>query len=238
MTEKEQQMQGFLSKAAKIIKKSDAVAPIVPSKYIPNSPEARDIESLIGGIDRTNMYEQQEYSEVQPVYNEQRQNSVGSKMPRSILESIENNPIQDYNSSMGNSMGTLSVLDSFMPKAAPRQQPQRQPINEDYYQDEKPMPSMDDKIRQMRESNYQQPQQTYQPQNVPIVGGVDYSLIKIMLEDIVSKEFQKLKRTMLTESKQTNDNVIIKMGDDIRFVTSKGKVYAGNLKFIGEAPKQ
>ena len=239
MTEKEQQMQGFLSKAAKIIKQTDAMSPQVPAKYIPNSPEARDIESLIG-VSTEPLYEQPTY-QPQPMVNEGPRG--GSKMPRSIFESIETNPIQDYNSSMGTGMGTLSVLDSFLPKPNPVVQQPRAIINEEFYPDEKPMPSFDDKYKQMRESqSYQQPvyqQPTYQqPMNAagPIVGGVDYSLIKIMLEDIVSKEFLKMRKSILNENKQANngDSVIIKMGDDIRFVTAKGKVYAGNLKYIGE----
>jgi hypothetical protein len=84
----------------------------------------------------------------------------------------------------------------------------------------------------------QQPQQVIketvqvQPQ---ITSTVDYSMIKMIVEDCMRKYTSALKKSILSESK-TNENVgtlqAMKIGDKFSFITSNGDLYEAKLTFI------
>lgn len=235
MNDRQQKMGSFLANAAKVIARTEQIAPTA-KKYIPSMAESAAIDGIVTG-DYGN-YEQnyvpQTYAPA-PSYGGGGYSPASTKLPKSILESITAQPIQDYQSSMGGiGMDGMSVLDNILPPPNQRQAP-RQQMNEDY--GEKQMPTYEDLARRRRErlgegGDYQQP--AYQ---APInnIGGIDYSLIKLMIEDAIAEEFKSLKKSLLTEGKNSDgaNNLIVKVGSDIQFMTNKGNIYTGKLKFSG-----
>jgi hypothetical protein len=78
---------------------------------------------------------------------------------------------------------------------------------------------------------YQQPQPQPQVQS----GGIDYSLIKMMIESAVSSEFQKISGKLLTEGKSGKGSEVefLTIGKTIKFVDKNGNVYEGIMKKTG-----
>ena len=76
-----------------------------------------------------------------------------------------------------------------------------------------------------------------QPTNTqPIVqSNIDYSMIKMIVEDCMRKYTSALKKSILSESK-INENVgtlqAMKIGDKFSFITSNGDLYEAKLTFI------
>ena len=70
-------------------------------------------------------------------------------------------------------------------------------------------------------------------QNISSNTGVDYSLIRMIVEDAVKKSMASLSKKMLTESKKSlNEQVkIINIGDKFSFVTDNGDLYEAKLVF-------
>ena len=176
--------------------KSDAMSPL-PKKNIPT------MDQLPGDMVIEN------YSQFGNNYQQPKQTfdaaptKAAGNLPSAILNSLMANPIADYGQTSG-----LSVLDGLIPTAQPQQ---RRQINEEYYPDEKQMPSTEEllmKSRAMHEQlNPQAAQPRYQQQAQTPASGpgvIDYSLIKLMIEDCIAKEFKALKQTMLTEAKNNS----------------------------------
>lgn len=62
---------------------------------------------------------------------------------------------------------------------------------------------------------------------------VDYSMIKMIVEDCMRKYVSSLKKTIITESKNSNDELqALKIGDKFSFITKNGDLYEAELKFI------
>ena len=65
---------------------------------------------------------------------------------------------------------------------------------------------------------------------------VDYSLIKMMIEETMRKYIGQLKKTILTESKENSNNglsMMTKQGNKFRFVTEDGKIFEADLTYKG-----
>lgn len=63
--------------------------------------------------------------------------------------------------------------------------------------------------------------------------GVDYSLIKTIVEDCMKRYTASLKKTMLNENKNSSLEMITQQGNTFRFVTTDGKVFEGKLTYKG-----
>jgi hypothetical protein len=63
---------------------------------------------------------------------------------------------------------------------------------------------------------------------------IDYSMIKMIVEECMRKYVGSLKKTILNESKtNTNDELqAMKIGDRFSFITKNGDLYEAELKFI------
>lgn len=247
MSDKRQQMQGFLSRANAVMNRAEQIAPRVPSKGQPTLSESLRLEGVGGGgvdygYDDYQQPQQYQQQQQQQQYQQQQYQPQGGggfspaakNLPSGIMESIQQNPIQEYQGQMGG----LSVLDGIMPQQPPRQQYQqpRQQINEDYY-GEKPMPSTEDLFRsrtrntqQHQAPEYQTPAPVYQPQTS---GGIDYGVISSLIKTAIAEEMVKLRKTLLTEGKNGGGDVIIKADNGIKFITNNGNVYEGKLKLVG-----
>jgi hypothetical protein len=235
MSDKRQQMQGFLSRANAVMNRAEQISPIMPNKSQPTLSESLRLEGISGGGMGYGYDDNQQQQQYQP-------QGVGGfspaskNLPSSIMESILQNPIQEYQGQMGG----LSVLDSIIPQQPhsqqyqqPRQQYQqhRQQINEDYY-DEKPMPNTEDLFRRraINTQQYQAPAPVYQPQTN---NGIDYGVISSLIKTAIAEEMVKLRKTLLTEGKNGGGDVIIKADNGIKFITNNGNVYEGKLKLVG-----
>lgn len=131
--------------------------------------------------------------------------NVNSNIPRAIVESFSKNPID---TSMISSIGgsSNSVLDTIgIQEQARTVQPQNT-------------------------SSTIQEQHTVQTQ----VQGVDYPMIRTIVEDIVRKYTSSLSKKMLSESKgSVNELTTMTLGKSFKFLDRQGNIYEATLKKIG-----
>ena len=131
--------------------------------------------------------------------------NVNSNIPRAIVESFSKNPID---TSMISSIGgsSNSVLDTIgIQEQARTVQPQNT-------------------------SSTIQEQHTVQTQ----VQGIDYPMIRTIVEDIVRKYTSSLSKKMLSESKgSVNELTTMTLGKSIKFLDRQGNIYEATLKKIG-----
>ena len=131
--------------------------------------------------------------------------NVNSNIPRAIVESFSKNPID---TSMISSIGgsSNSVLDTIgIQEQARTVQPQNT-------------------------SSTIQEQHTVQTQ----VQGIDYPMIRTIVEDIVRKYTSSLSKKMLSESKGgVNELTTMTLGKSFKFLDRQGNIYEATLKKIG-----
>ena len=131
--------------------------------------------------------------------------NVNSNIPRAIVESFSKNPID---TSMIGSIGgsSNSVLDTIgIQEQASTVQPQNT-------------------------SSTIQEQHTVQTQ----VQGIDYPMIRTIVEDIVRKYTSSLSKKMLSESKgSVNELTTMTLGKSFKFLDRQGNIYEATLKKIG-----
>ena len=131
--------------------------------------------------------------------------NVNSNIPRAIVESFSKNPID---TSMIGSIGgsSNSVLDTIgIQEQARTVQPQNT-------------------------SSTIQEQHTVQTQ----VQGIDYPMIRTIVEDIVRKYTSSLSKKMLSESKgSVNELTTMTLGKSFKFLDRQGNIYEATLRKIG-----
>ena len=131
--------------------------------------------------------------------------NVNSNIPRAIVESFSKNPID---TSMIGSIGgsSNSVLDTIgIQEQARTVQPQNT-------------------------SSTIQEQHTVQTQ----VQGIDYPMIRTIVEDIVRKYTSSLSKKILSESKgSVNELTTMTLGKSFKFLDRQGNIYEATLKKIG-----
>ena len=131
--------------------------------------------------------------------------NVNSNIPKAIVESFSKNPID---TSMISSIGgsSNSVLDTIgIQEQARTVQPQNT-------------------------SSTIQEQHTVQTQ----VQGIDYPMIRTIVEDIVRKYTSSLSKKMLSESKgSVNELTTMTLGKSFKFLDRQGNIYEATLKKIG-----
>lgn len=68
---------------------------------------------------------------------------------------------------------------------------------------------------------------------------IDYSIIRMIVEDAVKKYSNSLKKTLLKES-TSNENEIkaMKMGKKLQFITENGDLYEAEFKFVKNLKKK
>lgn len=65
---------------------------------------------------------------------------------------------------------------------------------------------------------------------------IDYSLIRMMIEESMKKYISQLKKSLISESKSNNGGglqMMTKQGNKFRFVTEDGKIFEANLVYKG-----
>lgn len=73
-----------------------------------------------------------------------------------------------------------------------------------------------------------------------IPSNVDYSMIKMIVEDCVKKYTNALKKSIINESKNIQQDEIqaVKLGDKFSFITKNGDLYEAKLTFIKNINKK
>ena len=69
-------------------------------------------------------------------------------------------------------------------------------------------------------------------------GGVDYPMIRTIVEDIVRKYAQSLKKNLITEGTGSAEVNTIALGKTFKFLDSKGNIYEAKLSKIGNINKK
>lgn len=64
--------------------------------------------------------------------------------------------------------------------------------------------------------------------------GVDYSLIKTIVEDCMKKYVSTIKKSLINESKNSSLELMTQNGNTFKFVTTDGKVFEGELIYKGK----
>lgn len=134
----------------------------------------------------------------QPIINNSSFNQTKSKLPKEIVESMKNNPINQVGD-----VATPSILDQL------NIIPQKKEI----VKEEKNI------ITEVQNNN----------QNI------DYSMIKMIVEDCIKKYTSALKKSIINENKiNENNNTLqaMKIGNKFSFITNEGDLYEAELKFI------
>lgn len=149
-----------------------------------------------------------------------------SKLPKEVLESFMSNPIQNDN------MSGVSVLDNIQYNA-----PKKQLVENNYqFDDEKELPTTEELIKQR---TLKMKQGLINEQATPIVknigSSIDYELLKMIIESCIDKKINELKKSILTENtnNRVKDDVILTVGDRIKFVSKNGNLYEGVVKKVG-----
>ena len=76
-------------------------------------------------------------------------------------------------------------------------------------------------------------EQMQQPMQVTN-SNVDYSLIKVIVEDCIKKQMGSLKKTLLAEGNRMElPETMVQQGNTFRFVTTDGKIFEGKLTYKG-----
>ena len=66
-------------------------------------------------------------------------------------------------------------------------------------------------------------------------GGVDYELIKMIVENVIDKKINSIQSALLTESKNDGTSLkAMKMGNKFLFLDNDNNVYECQMKFIGK----
>ena len=69
-------------------------------------------------------------------------------------------------------------------------------------------------------------------------GSVDYSIIRMIVEDTVKKYTSSIKKSLLKESTSTTNEIkAMRMGKKLQFITENGDLYEAELKFIRNLKK-
>lgn len=152
----------------------------------------------------------------QPVYQNFSEPRRNSSMPKEILESFRDNPINVPAGGMGASSSVLDDLGI---------------VNENFQQ---PVAPKAPKRVITENNNSHQP--VYQSSS-----NVDYSLIKDIVESAVKKYMGAYVKKMMTEGKQnisSNDKIkAVQFGDKFSFVTENGDLYTASLEFVKNIKK-
>ena len=131
--------------------------------------------------------------------------NVNSNIPRAIVESFSKNPID---TSMISSIGgsSNSVLDTI---------------------------GIQEQARTVQPQNTSSTIQEQHTVQAPMQG-VDYPMIRTIVEDIVRKYTSSLSKKMLSESKgSVNELTTMTLGKSFKFLDRQGNIYEATLKKIG-----
>lgn len=149
---------------------------------------------------------------------------ITAKLPKSILESIKQNPMPVSSSLMPSTADSgVEALMNHLKSTSPQMQ------------------QMGQNKQQQSVPKFSEYVQTNNNQAAPqvVTSAVDYSLVKTIVEDIVKKYSIALKKNILAETKNITqtDNTgqvkLLKIGKSFQFLDDDGNIYEAVLKYKG-----
>ncbi len=172
-----------------------------------------------------NEYNAEEEMEKIKTRNEQNVKiNPNTKIPSAILEDILRNPYQ---------MSTNIVED---PKMSMLEEKLKGKNFNGIEKAQEIQKKMEEKERETLNEKISQTEQTYR--QVPNSTAIDYSIIKMIIENVIEEKLEKISKSLLTEninngSKKTS---LIMLGENFTFVDSEGNMYkCGDMKYVGKA---
>lgn len=136
-----------------------------------------------------------------------------SRLPKAIMDSIRNNPLDDVQNEYSTSGSVLDNLD-YMPK-------RREPVQETYLHET--CSPVSQPVYQPQPM-YQQPQQyVMQPM------GIDYNYIRAIVNECVQANMQAIKAELLKES--TLKTIRLGGENKIQLIDNKNNLYESRLEF-------
>lgn len=139
-----------------------------------------------------------------------------SKLPKAIMESIMNNPLEDVQNEYSTGGSILDTL-GYTPKQ------HKEPMYETYVHETYSQP--------VQQPMYQQPMYQ-QPQYMPpqsVAPGIDYNYIRAIVNECVQANMHQIKEEILKESALK----AIRLGGDnkIQLIDNKNNLYESRLEF-------
>lgn len=187
---------------------------------VSNSVEALD-KAVFGAPEKTSGYDARE--EMRQIQERSKHNMAAdfsnSKIPSAIIESIRQNPL--------NIEPTDPKMDAFTEKLATTV-----PSIQRSLEIQKMLEGKNAKSKSTQE-------QTYKPSN----NGVDYEMVKLIVENAVKKEVSALKENFVNEATVHNgvsDIRALKLSESGKFLflDSENNLYECSLKYIGKNKKR
>jgi hypothetical protein len=142
------------------------------------------------------------YSMSNNIHNTQKNKIGTSNLPKAIMDSIMNNPLDDKQSSCSTSGSILDNL-NYTPK-------RQEQVNEVY--------------TPIQQQVYQQPQQ-YVPQTM----NIDYNYIRSIVNECIKSNIQEIKEEILKES--TLKTIRVGGENKIQLIDNKNNLYESRLEF-------
>lgn len=174
-----------------------------------------NIESPVNPIQSNAQIPEQPRVNAAPIRNTGRLSESAAKLPREVLESFQNNVI-DESKLLDGIMGdgnSLSMLTEGVPQ-------------------KRQSSSMPKEIANAY-GTPQHIQEAQQPMNV-VQSQVDYPMIKMIVEDIVKKYTSALQKKMLNESVGSSSELsTFTIGKTFKFLDKSGNIFEATLKKIG-----
>lgn len=127
-----------------------------------------------------------------------------SKLPKEIIESIKSKPLT-----------VKETSDDAMDELVKRVAPKMNMMEEKEVQ----KPKFSDFINKNNNANSNNQSQ------------IDYSLIKLIIDNAIKENINQIKTTLLTESKNDKKLSYLKLGDSLQFIDSDGNLYEAKLVF-------
>lgn len=217
----EQKLKEVLARARVVNEKVDSMRPMASSSINYDNSSYDYGNSEYDYNDRQPSYSNQNTQEMQYAQPASFGHSnVNTKLPKEVLKEMMENPIDVGRLDVeGLAGGGVSVLDSLNIDMQPLQTNRQQP-----------------------QSFRQRPaqQQTQQPVYGG-GGGIDYSLLKSIIDESISRHLSEIDRGTLNESKNNGGDLTLKamkIGEKFQFIDSSGNLYEAKLRFIKTLPKK
>jgi hypothetical protein len=137
-----------------------------------------------------------------------------SRLPKAIMESIRNNPLDDVQNEYSTSG---SILDNLDYTPAPKRV---EPVQETYLRET---------YTPVQQPVYQQPMYQQPQQYIPQPVGIDYNYIRAIVNECVQANIQQIKAELLKEA--TLKTIRIGGENKIQLIDNKNNLYESRLEF-------
>lgn len=143
-----------------------------------------------------------------------------SNLPKNIFESIVNNPLDLDPAIVSSGSQMTEFMNNLAEKSQGLKKMQETMKKLDGADQQRQQTRIDEQLKQRSSSG-------------AVGGGVDYSLIKTIVEGVVNDKLKSFKEELGTLQQASNNVIIMTFKDGFLYVTEDGKVYECTMKFKG-----